>query len=68
MLTRARSGGLPPVTIARAVHQVLASRSTKPRYLVTEANCLTRIATLLPDRWLDFAISRLTLGLRGGAM
>ena len=62
MVERARRGGLPPVTIARAVHQVLGSRSPRPRYLVTEANLMTRIASLLPDRWLDFAISRFLLG------
>ena len=62
MLARARTGGRPPVTIARAVHKALGSRTPKPRYLVTEANVMTRIASLLPDRWLDYAISRLTLG------
>ena len=58
MLERARTGGRPPATIARAVYQVLGSRRPRPRYLVTEANLMTRIAGLLPDRWLDFAISR----------
>ena len=62
MVARARSGGLPPVTIARAVHKVLGSRRLKPRHLVTEANLMTRIASILPDRWLDLAISRFTLG------
>lgn len=62
MLERARNGGLPPVTIARAVHKVLGSRKPKPRYLVTEANFMTRIASVLPDRWLDFAIDRCFLG------
>ena len=61
MVERARSGGLPPVTIARAVHQVLGSRRPRPRHLVTEANLMTRIASLLPDRWLDLAIGRFTL-------
>lgn len=59
MLERARTGGRPPKTIARAVHGVLGSRKPKPRYLVTEANLMTRIAGILPDRWLDFAIGRL---------
>lgn len=62
MVERARRGGLPPVTIARAVHKVLGSRRPRPRHLVTEANLMTRIASLLPDRWLDLAISRFTLG------
>jgi len=64
MLERARTGGRPPATIARAVHRVLGSRRPRPRYLVTEANLMTRIAGLLPDRWLDFAISR---AIRGGS-
>lgn len=64
MLERARAGGRPPATIARAVHRVLGSRRPRPRYLVTEANLMTRIAGLLPDRWLDFAISR---AIRGGS-
>ena len=62
MVERARSGGLPPVTIARAVHQVLGSRRPRPRHLVTEANLMTRIASLLPDRWLDLAIGRFASG------
>ena len=62
MVARARSGGLPPVAIARAVHKVLGSRRPRPRHLVTEANLMTRIASLLPDRWLDLAIGRFTLG------
>ena len=62
MLERARSGGLPPVTIARAVYRVLGRRRPRPRYLVTEANFMTRMASVLPDRWLDFAISRFFLG------
>ncbi len=62
MVERARSGGLPPVTIARAVHKALGSRRPRPRHLVTEANLMTRIASLLPDRWLDLAIGRFTLG------
>ena len=62
MVERARSGGLPPVTIARAVHKALGSRRPRPRHLVTEANLMTRIASLLPDRWLDLAIARFTLG------
>ena len=62
MVERARSGGLPPVTIARAVYKVLGSRRPRPRHLVTEANLMTRIASLLPDRWLDLAIGRFTLG------
>ena len=45
-----------------AVHRVLGSRRPRPRYLVTEANLMTRIAGLLPDRWLDFAISRAIRG------
>ena len=61
MVRRARSGGLPPVAIARAVHKVLGSRRPKPRHLVTEANLMTRVASLLPDRWLDLAIDRFTL-------
>lgn len=64
MLERARTGGRPPATIARAVHRVLGSRRPRPRYLVTEANLMTRIAGILPDRWLDFAISR---AIRGGS-
>ena len=59
MLERARAGGRPPETIARTVHLVLGRRKPKPRHLVTEANFMTRLAGLLPDRWLDFAISRL---------
>ena len=62
MVARARSGGLPPAAIARAVHKVLGSRRPKPRHLVTEANLMTRIASLLPDRWLDLAINRFTSG------
>ena len=62
MVQRARRGGLPPVTIARAVHRVLGSRRPRPRHLVTEANLMTRIASLLPDRWLDLAISRFAHG------
>ena len=62
MLERARTGGRPPATIARAVHRALGSRRPRPRYLVTEANLMTRIASLLPDRWLDFAISLATRG------
>ena len=61
MVRRARNGGLPPVAIARAVHKVLGSRRPKPRHLVTEANLMTRVASLLPDRWLDLAIDRFTL-------
>ena len=61
MVRRARSGGLPPVAIARAVHKVVGSRRPRPRHLVTEANLMTRIASLLPDRWLDLAIGRFTL-------
>ena len=64
MLERARTGGRPPATIARAVHRVLGSRRPRPRYLVTEANLMTRVAGLLPDRWLDFAISR---AIQGGS-
>ena len=64
MLERARTGGRPPATIARAAHRVLGSRRPRPRYLVTEANLMTRCAGLLPDRWLDFAISR---AIRGGS-
>ena len=64
MLERARTGGRPPDTIARAVHRVLGSRRPRPRYLVTEANLMTRVAGLLPDRWLDFAISR---AIQGGS-
>ena len=62
MLERAMSGGLSPATIARAVHKALGSRRPKPRYLVTEANFMTRVAGVLPDRWLDFAIARYFLG------
>jgi hypothetical protein len=58
MVRRARGGGLEPERLARAVAGVLDARRPRPRYLVTEANLMTRLLAALPDGTLDWLVRR----------
>jgi NAD(P)-dependent dehydrogenase (short-subunit alcohol dehydrogenase family) len=55
--------GIPPETVARAVAHALTSRFPRTRYLVgLDAQAITRLAWLLPDRVMDW-IMACVLGL-----
>jgi NAD(P)-dependent dehydrogenase (short-subunit alcohol dehydrogenase family) len=60
MIERQNKRGAPPEKVAAAVEKALTAKRPKPRYLVGDAVALLWVKRLLPTRWLDRLLYRMT--------
>jgi NAD(P)-dependent dehydrogenase (short-subunit alcohol dehydrogenase family) len=60
MIERQNKRGAPPEKVAAAVEKALTASRPKPRYLVGDARVLLGLKRLLPTRWLDRLLYRMT--------
>jgi NAD(P)-dependent dehydrogenase (short-subunit alcohol dehydrogenase family) len=60
MIERQNKRGAPPEKVAAAVEKALTAGRPKPRYLVGDAVVLLWVKRVLPTRWLDRLLYRMT--------
>jgi NAD(P)-dependent dehydrogenase (short-subunit alcohol dehydrogenase family) len=60
VLARQDKRGAPPSKVADAVAHALTAKRPKPRYLVGDAHVLLGLKRLLPTRWFDRLLYRMT--------
>jgi len=60
MIERQNKRGAPPEKVAEAVEKALTASRPKPRYLVGDARVLLGLKRLLPTRWFDRLLYRMT--------
>jgi NAD(P)-dependent dehydrogenase (short-subunit alcohol dehydrogenase family) len=60
MIERQNKRGAPPDKVAEAVEKALTASRPKPRYLVGDARVLLGLKRLLPTRWFDRLLYRMT--------
>jgi NAD(P)-dependent dehydrogenase (short-subunit alcohol dehydrogenase family) len=60
MIERQNKRGAPPEKVAAAVEKALTASRPKPRYLVGDARVLLALKRVLPTRWLDRLLYRMT--------
>ena len=60
MIERQNKRGAPPEKVAAAVEKALTASRPKPRYLVGDARLLLGLKRLLPTRWFDRLLYRMT--------
>src|SRR3954471_2120855 len=60
MIERQNTRGAPPEKVAEAVEKALTASRPKPRYLVGDARVLLGLKRLLPTRWFDRLLYRMT--------
>jgi NAD(P)-dependent dehydrogenase (short-subunit alcohol dehydrogenase family) len=60
VLARQDKRGAPPSKVADAVAHALTARRPKPRYLIGDARVLLGLKRLLPTRWFDRLLYRMT--------
>jgi NAD(P)-dependent dehydrogenase (short-subunit alcohol dehydrogenase family) len=60
MIERQNKRGAPPEKVAAAVEKALTASRPKPRYLVGDARVLLGLKRVLPTRWLDRLLYRMT--------
>src|SRR3954468_17171768 len=60
MIERQNKRGAPPEKVAEAVEKALTASRPKPRYLVGDARFLLGLKRILPTRWFDRLLYRMT--------
>jgi NAD(P)-dependent dehydrogenase (short-subunit alcohol dehydrogenase family) len=60
VLERQNKRGAPPEKVAEAVEKALTASRAKPRYLVGDARVLLGLKRVLPTRWFDRLLYRMT--------
>jgi NAD(P)-dependent dehydrogenase (short-subunit alcohol dehydrogenase family) len=60
MIERQNKRGAPPEKVAEAVEKALTASRPRPRYLVGDARVLLGLKRLLPTRWFDRLLYRMT--------
>jgi NAD(P)-dependent dehydrogenase (short-subunit alcohol dehydrogenase family) len=60
VIQRQNERGAPPEKVAEAVEKALTASRPKPRYLVGDARVLLGLKRLLPTRWFDRLLYRMT--------
>jgi NAD(P)-dependent dehydrogenase (short-subunit alcohol dehydrogenase family) len=60
MIERQNKRGAPPEKVAEAVEKALTASRPKPRYLVGDARVLLGLKRVLPTRWFDRLLYRMT--------
>ena len=60
VLERQNKRGVSPDKVAAAIEKALTSSRPRPRYLVGDAYVLLGLKRLLPTRWFDRLLYRLT--------
>src|SRR3954447_18806987 len=60
MIERQNKRGAPPEKVAEAVEKALTASRPKPRYLVGDARVLLGLKRILPTRWFDRLLYRMT--------